>query len=436
MTQTTNTRLPIRPGNRLRILCAVLLMLVSLTLNGCLPPALVWAANQLGIESNDPSGTGPAVLVVAFDNQLAYTLVPALDMTAASYTITGRGPSGANFVQTTATAPVQIKDLAAGAWSVTVEALNAAATVIGDGTTTVTLTAGNQSNVSITVKPLSGYGTLQLTVNWPAALVTSASVTAQLVPAAGATRALTFTLGSGTAGSATTSIPVGYHTLSLQVLDGTVPVAGAIEIVRILKDQTTAGTFAFSQVNPAPGNMQVSITPSMANPLTVTLSGQRASVVQGTGFTLQASVAGVTGVVYSWYLNGGFSSTGASYAVPATLTPGTYRIDVAAFTADGLRAGSATTSLTVTPAPAASLVALAWDRARGHHRRGRLQGALRHDRRRLRPGRRRRTLDERHGDGAPAGRHLLLCRHLVQLRRDREHVLERGVVQLLSHGPG
>jgi hypothetical protein len=108
--------------------------------------------------------------------------------------------------------------------------------------------------------------------------------------------------------------------------------------------------------------MQVSITPEMDNPLTVTLSGQRALVVEGTGFTVQASVAGVTGnVVYTWYLNSGFRTTGASLAVPTVLTPGAYRIDVTAFTADGLRAGSATSSFTVTPAPVLNQVTLAWD---------------------------------------------------------------------------
>ncbi len=363
MTQTTNRRLPRWPGMCLRAFCAALMVLVAISLTGCLPPALVWAAKQLGIETDDPSASGPAALTITFDTQLSYTLVPAVDMTPALYTITGRGPDGATFTQTSTTSgAVQIRDLAPGTWDVTVEASNAAGQIIGQGTTQVTLKAGTQGSVVIHVKPLAGYGTLQVTVNWPAAQVTTPSVTAELVPSAGATRTLTFTLGSGTATSTTTDVPVGYHTLSLQVLDGGVLVAGAIEIARIVKDETTAGTFTFTQVNPAPANMQVSVVPEMADPLTVTLSGQRASVVEGTGFTVQASVSGVTGnVVYTWYLNSGFRMTGAAFAVPADLAAGAYRIDVTAFTADGLRAGSATTSFTVTAAPAPSQVALAWD---------------------------------------------------------------------------
>jgi hypothetical protein len=363
MTPTTNRRGPRWPGMCLRGLCAAFLSFAALTLSGCLPPALEWAANQIGTGDDGQGGTGPATLLVNFDSQLGYTLVPAIDMTPASYAITGRGPSGANFLRTTTgSGPVAIQDLEAGAWSVTVEASNAAATVIGNGTAQATLKAGSQSSADVHVKPLSGYGTLQLNVSWPAAQVATASVTAQLVPAAGATRTLTFTLGSGTATCSTTNIPTGYHTLSLQVLDGGVLVAGAIEIVRIVKDQTTGGTFAFTQVNPAPANMQVSITPEMDTPLTLTLSGQKASVVEGTGFTVQGSVPGVTGnVVYTWYLNGGFRTTGASFAVPANLTAGSYRIDVTAFTADGLRAGSANSSFTVTAAPASTQVTLMWD---------------------------------------------------------------------------
>ncbi len=314
-------------------------------------------------EGGDPIDSGSTeVLRVLVEDQLARTLVPAIDMTAASYVITGRGPASENFVRTTTGGTVEIDSLVTGVWSVTVEALNGAGTVIGSGTVQVTLKSGTPATANVQVKPLTGYGTMQLTINWPAAAVGTPSVTGQLIPAAGASKNLTFTLGTGTATCTTANIPTGYHTLSLQVLDGGALVAGAIEIVRIVKDQTTSGVFTFDQVNPVTVNMQVSITPTLDNPLVVSLSGNLSTVVEGTGFTARASVAGFTGnLVYAWYLNSVFGTTNASYAVPTNLGPGSYRMDVTAFAADGTRAGSKSASFTVTAAPASVSVTLAWD---------------------------------------------------------------------------
>jgi hypothetical protein len=340
---------------------ALLLILGALTLTSCIPHAMDWIASDTGNDDSGQTGSGEA-LVITVDDQLSRTLVPSIDMTAASYAITGRGPDGATFTRTTTGATVQIDKLAAGLWDVAAEALNAAPKVIGNGSTQVTLRNGTPTTASIQVRPLSGYGSLQLTINWPAADVASPSVTAQLIPAAGAARNLTFTLGSGTATSTTIDIPTGYHTLSLQLLDGGVLVAGAIEVARIVKDEITSGVFTFDDVNPVTVNMQVSITPALNDPLTVTMTGQQSSVVEGTGFTARAAVTGYTGnLVYAWYLNSVFGTTGANFNVPADLVPGTYRMDVTAFAADGSRAGSKTASFTVTPAPQQTQVTLAWD---------------------------------------------------------------------------
>jgi hypothetical protein len=252
-----------------------------------------------------------------------------------------------------------VTDLQVGPWAVTVEAQNSDGTVIGRGTANVALQASQSASADVTILPLSGYGTLSLQLNWPAADVANPVIVAQLIPAAGAARNLTFNLSTGRADSSTANIPTGYHTLSLQLLDGTVVVAGAIEVVRIVKDQSTAGAFTFDQIDPASATMQLNFTPQLSDPLTVTLTGQVPSVVQRSGFNVQASVPGVSGnVVYTWYLNGEFQTTGSSFAVPADLLPGTYRIDVTAFAADGSQAGSTNYTFTVL---SATQVTLLWD---------------------------------------------------------------------------
>ncbi len=340
----------------------LLLILAALASTSCIPIAMDWLAGE-----SDPEPSGPAKgLRIVFADEFSRTLVPDVDMTAASYVVTGQGPDAESFSRTTTGGSIDIEELKVGLWNITVEALNAEATVIGMGTGQVTLAAATPATISVKVKPLNGYGTLAITVNWPAADVASPAVTAQLTPASGAARNLAFTLGTGTATSTTTDIPTGYHTLSLQVLDGGVLVAGAIEIVRILKNKTTAGTFTFDQVNPVTANVQVNVDPQLDEPLVVSLAGQQATVVEGTGFTVSASVAGFAGnVVYTWYLNSVFKATGSSFAVPANLEPGFYRMDVTAIAADGSQAGSATASFTVTASPLLTQVTLEWDASTG-----------------------------------------------------------------------
>jgi hypothetical protein len=173
---------------------------------------------------------------------------------------------------------------------------------------------------------------------------------------------LSFSLGSGVASSVTTKVQAGYHALSLQLRDGSIVVAGAIEVVRILKGETTVGDFSFDQINPPAVSMQVNFAPVIADPLVVNLSGTLPQVTEGTEVTVEASVPGATvNLLYTWYLDGAFQTTGSSFAVAPTLPEGPHRIDVTAFTADGMQAGTAYHSFDVVAAPPATQATLAWD---------------------------------------------------------------------------
>jgi hypothetical protein len=85
----------------------------------------------------------------------------------------------------------------------------------------------------------------------------------------------------------------------------------------------------------------------MENPLTITLTGTVSQLVYGETMTVTADAGSVTDVNYTWYRNGVSQATGASYTTDSTLAPGSYRLDVIGFTADGSRAGSASHSFTV-----------------------------------------------------------------------------------------
>ena len=301
---------------------------------------------------NPISSSKGGVLAISINNNInARTLLPAIDMIAASFTVSGTGPGGATFSQTTSGAPVTLDGLAFGAWSVTVNALNAAGTLIGSGQATVTVHTGQTAAVSITVVPLIGNGTLELTVTWTGSQVENASILATLTPPVGPSTALSFSVTSGQATYSSTTIPAGYQTLTVQLLDSGIPVMGAVEVVRIVAGQTTTGAYTFANVNQPGGSVQVNITPEMADPIPLSISGVPATVTVGGSMTATASVSdGTANVTYVWYLNGVSVGMGPSYSLPGKVTAGWYRLDVTAYAAGGTRAGSATASFQVTQA--------------------------------------------------------------------------------------
>ena len=303
--------------------------------------------NPIG-SSNSRGGS----LSIEFTNNInARTLLPPIDMSAVSFTVSGTGPGGAGFSQTTSGGSVTVSDLAFGSWSVTVNALNAGGTIIGSGQAAVTVHTGKTTTVAISVVPLAGNGTLNLSVTWTGSQVENPSIQATLTPPSGPATPLSFSVSGNQANFSSTTIPAGYQTLTLQLLDNNIPVMGAVEVARIVAVQTTTGTYAFTNVNQPGGSVIVNITPAMANPIPVSISGVGSTITAGTSITATASVGdGTTGVVYVWYLNGVSQATGSRYTFGSSLAAGYYRLDVTAYTADGTRAGSGTASFQVTAA--------------------------------------------------------------------------------------
>ena len=295
--------------------------------------------------------TKGALAVSITDSVNARTLLPDYDMDVASFLVLGDGPGEASFSTPTSGGTLTIDELTFGTWSITVNALNAGGATIGSGQATVAVHTGATTAVDITVVPLSGNGTLSVTVSWPDSQVEHASILASLTPPSGPDLAMSFSASGNHADWSSTTVPAGYQTLTLQLLDTGIPVMGAVEVVRIVAGQTTRGTYVFTGVNAPGGTVQVHITPQMAEPIPVTISGVPAALPAGSALTATASVTdGTTGVVYVWYLNGASVATGQGCTLGSTLRAGWYRLDVTAFGPGGTRGGSATTSFRVTAA--------------------------------------------------------------------------------------
>jgi surface protein len=309
--------------------------------------ALIGCQNSL-----TQTGSGESCsLSVSISESVSRTIVPSISMNPVSYLIDGTGPDGASFSKKITEKSLSMTNLAPGAWTISVTAYNKDGTAIGTGSAGTTVVSGSSASVAVTVCPYEGSGKLKLTVSWPAGKVKDAGISCSLTPVSGTARTLTFTV-DGTAGTAVCSaelVNAGYHTLTLQLQDGDNTVAGTTEIVRIVAEQTTDGSIEFQDINEASGTVAVSLTPEMADPLEVTLSGVKETKAQDESLKLTSSVAGYTGnVVYVWYVNGKSAGTGGSFTFDNTWAPGSYRIDVAALTPDGKRAGSTTAVLKVT----------------------------------------------------------------------------------------
>jgi hypothetical protein len=312
------------------------LSLLALILPGCSLAAML-----------SPEGE-PGAIALSISAAGSKTLLPAIDMVPAGYDISGSGPGGRSFSQTTALTSIVIPGLAFGQWTLTVNAKNQAGALIAQGSATIAVQTGLQSPLTIIPVPLQGNGKITLSATWVAADVQTASIDAQLTPGTGSPIPLSFTLAAGSATCQNVSVATGYYTLSIRLLDNGVLVMGAVEVVRIVKDQTTAGAFDFTQVNKPGGAIAVSITPLMSEPLAVAMQGQAATLPVGGSMTVAASVTGNVGnVLYVWYINGESRATGSnaspSFTVGSSLPAGVYRLDVTAFTADGKRAGAAST---------------------------------------------------------------------------------------------
>jgi hypothetical protein len=236
-----------------------ILILLGLFILGC----------QMPQSSNTPfssSGKGSLVISITTNMASAKTLLPTVGQTIATYNVSGVGPSGATFSQQNVTTSVTIT-LVTGSWVITVNGLNSGGTQIGTGSTAVTITAGQTTNASVTVAPLNGNGDLGLTISWPSGLIAAPSVTGTLTPVGGNASNLTFTLAANSLSASYDSgstLPAGYYTLSLILMDGTTTVWGGIEAVQMAANSTTVGTFTLtsSDITPILGNARILTHPN------------------------------------------------------------------------------------------------------------------------------------------------------------------------------
>jgi len=304
-------------------------------------PVLAFLPFLLWTGCAGPSGCGGTCsLALRFSLEAeTRSLVPGLDMTASSYLVQASGPDGSAAEGSTEGTGVTLLDLSAGDWQVTAYARNAEGTVIGSGSASVTLEAGEERELSVTVTPLGGNGTLSLTVLWTASALKAPSIRCLLVPAVGASLDLDFTMAEGSAACLREDIPAGWYTLELSLENGGAALTGAAEAVRIVQGETTTGALDFTEATMAASSMTVTLVHLADAPIAIAMSGCQNELGAAGSCLLEASVDGSPGAV-RWYLDGVRLAEGASLTLGPGLAEGLRRVDAVAVSADSRRAGS------------------------------------------------------------------------------------------------
>lgn len=248
----------------------------------------------------------------------AKTIEPQLDMDPATYDVYGTGPGGASFeVLGLESTEIAQASLIPGEWTIYVEAFNADTppTLIGSGTATVTVLAGEVLTVTVVVQPIVGTGQLEVIVQWPAGVLLNPQVTGTLTPMGGTGGAIVFGLAPDELSASYASPAIGdvdalangYYMVSVALStdrpdgSGTDVVWGTVESVRIITGEVSQKTYELVEdVNR--GGVEVIIEPELDNPIEITIEGVQTPLQTGVDMTVSASPSGQD--AYAWYLDG------------------------------------------------------------------------------------------------------------------------------------
>ena len=287
---------------------------VMVLLPVCLVLCLLLAGCPASVQ---PRETGSLILRFAADEMAARTIVPDLDMDIAYYNILGDGPDPASFSQNGVTVSTVTRNyLAVGAWTITVDAFNDADEWIGSGSAAVAITAGDTTEEEVHVTPLEGTAGPQHQHFLACGDDRGSQRCRNVDSCGGSPQSIAFSMGTDSASASYAVLDMGYYALTLRLSDGSTVKWGCFEAVRILKEQTTQATFTLTADDVSTGGVEITIVPDMEDPITISFSGQQASLMSGTNMTVTATTSEPVDT-YQWYLDG--AAVGGATASSVTI---------------------------------------------------------------------------------------------------------------------
>ncbi|MDC7218835.1 MAG: lamin tail domain-containing protein [Spirochaetales bacterium] len=315
---------------------------------GMLLMAVLMFASCEGVSESDASESGSISL--SLSEEVSKTLEPEISMVPDSYILILEGPNG-EYLESEldeSESEASFEDLRYGTWTISANAYNSEGDLIGEASESCEVHSGETTEVTLVISEIAGEGVLSLEADWNGEDVETPVLSALLTDSEGTETVLDVTIDEES-GIATfcSSLENGYYSLSFCLYDDDYLCTGVMEIVRIISDETTSASFDFTDLKVDGGTIDVNIDADLDDPLNPFISYDTDVAGVGEPIILSASLdEELDGVVYVWYVDGVSASTGDSY-VFATDDDGSYRIDVAAFSYDGSRAGSTNQSVTI-----------------------------------------------------------------------------------------
>ena len=283
-----------------RVVCIVLVAAAALI--GCNVPF------QVDTDARDaPDAPDGGSITVTFGGLRAQSLLtPDIDMSVASLTISGSGPFNESFSDTIAVGDSSYTrgSLVAGDWTLTVNALNSSSEVVAGGSVTLAVQAGATAQGTIDVRPLSGDGTVDVSISWPDLTVENATVNGTVVAGDGTETPISFNV-SGNTATYNGTLAAGYYDLFID-LSGTNNRSWTHYVaVRVIEGQTTSGSLAL-QLNQETGNLELVVTADLLNPVDISMAGLPAQMYYGDSAVIDLVLTpqDTGNYSYSWILNG------------------------------------------------------------------------------------------------------------------------------------
>ncbi|TVR29337.1 MAG: hypothetical protein EA404_15070 [Spirochaetaceae bacterium] len=298
-----------------KTVCTVaLLATLMLVAAGCWNPT--GAERQTGSE---PGSAEHGLVVMQFNDLRALTITPEISLEIDSYEVSftrsGFQPVTLSGVPGDAaqSEPVRLRP---GPWQVTVNAVNDEGKIIGLASAAVTVVARQTVTSSVSIRSLTGEGTLSLTADVSELELLSPSISGTLSSGAtGEASGVSMSI-NGSSGSFEQTLEAGTYLLSLQLFESDTPIAGFVNTVLIVYQEITSAALVF---RPVSGSVVVELADEITRPIAVTLEGLQESLGPEESMTVSAQTA-VAVDSYQWYLDG--------YAIPGetgqqiTLGPG------------------------------------------------------------------------------------------------------------------
>ena len=245
----------------------------------------------------------PSSIFLTFSSSTVRSIQPDISLNITSYDIIGLGPDSATFTENDFSGEeLEILNLSPGLWNIHVDGKNSSGIEIGAGEIEVELFSGENNSAVITIFPINGTGSVDLTFNWPDGQINNPVVSALFGVAGNTLDDVDFIITGNEAAYNSSSLDNGFYTLLFTLKDGIVERYNHVEVLQVINGQETSASIELDEFDlTLPTAMKPSITP-LPGTYSTSQSVRLSSVSPGTEirYSINGSIPSETsGILYS-----------------------------------------------------------------------------------------------------------------------------------------